>query len=109
MTKSETPGTMPKRFWAQHKTEIVLRLLRGEDIELVSREVGRTAAELTRWKEAFLAAGAEGLKKRPEKEVAEIKRLNEKVGEQTMEIKLLREKIDRMEQGRPLARRRSRK
>ncbi len=109
MTKSETPEGLPKRFWAQHKTEIVLRLPRGEDIELVSREVGKTAAELTRWKEAFLAAGAEGLKKRPEKDETEIKRLNEKVGEQTMEIGLLRAKIARMEQGRPLAFRRSRK
>ncbi len=109
MTKLETPEGLPKRFWAQHKTEIVLRLLRGEDIELVSREVGKTAAELTRWKEAFLAAGAEGLKKRPEKDETEIKRLNEKVDEQTMEIGLLREKIARMEQGRPLAFRRSRK
>ena len=109
MTKSEAPEAMPKRFWAQHKTEIVLRLLRGEDLEFVSREVGRTAAELSRWKEAFLTAGSEGLKKRPEKDEAEIKRLNEKVGEQTMEIELLREKIARMEQGRPLALRRSRK
>ncbi len=45
MAKSETPGAMPKRFLAQHKTEIVLPLLRGENIELVSHEVGRTAAE----------------------------------------------------------------
>jgi hypothetical protein len=27
----------PKRFWAQHKTEAVLRLLRGEDIDTLSR------------------------------------------------------------------------
>ena len=99
----------PKRFWAQHKTEAVLRLLRGEDIELLSRELGVTAAHLSEWKEAFLAAGAQGLKRRPAKEAAEVKRLNEKVGEQTMEIELLREKIARMEQGSPLARRRSKK
>ena len=33
----------PKRFWARHKTQAVLRLLRGEDIDLVSRELGVTA------------------------------------------------------------------
>jgi len=58
MAKSETSEAMPKRFWAQHKTE----LLRGEDIELVSREVGRTAAELFRWKESFLAVGEQTMK-----------------------------------------------
>lgn len=98
----------PKRFWAQHKTEAVLRLMRGEDIEILSRELGVTAARLTRWREAFLAAGAEGLKKRPGKE-AEVKRLNEKIGEQTMEIELLHEKIRLIEAKAPLARWRSKK
>ena len=82
----------PKCFWVQHKTEAFLRILRGEDIEILSREFGVTAARLTRWREAFLAAGAEGLKKRPGKE-AEVKRLNKNIGEQTMEIELLHEKI----------------
>ena len=99
----------PKRFWAKHKTEAVLRLLRGEDIEIVSRELRVTAATLAGWRDQFLASGAEGLKKRSPKEEAEIKRLKEKVGEQTMENELLREKIARMEQDRPLAWRRSRK
>lgn len=102
-------GKRPKRFWAQHKTEAVLRLLRGEDIETLSRELGVTAARLTRWREAFLAAGADGLKKRPAKEVAEVKRLNEKIGEQTMEIELLHEKIRLMEGKAPLAPWRSKK
>lgn len=105
----EAEQKAPKRFFPQHKTEAVLRLLRGEDIELVSRELGVTAARLTRWRDKFLASGAEGLKKRPAKEEAEVKRLREKIGEQTMENELLKEKIARMEQAAPLARRRSRK
>jgi len=28
----------PKRFWAKHKVQVVLRPLRGEDIDLVSRD-----------------------------------------------------------------------
>ena len=63
----------PKRFWAQHKTEAVLRLLRGEDIETLSRKLGVTAAKLSQWREAFLAAGAESLKKRSPAEKAEYK------------------------------------
>jgi transposase-like protein len=99
----------PKRFWAQHKTEAVLRLLRGEDIDTLSRELGVTAATLSQWRSAFLAGGAESLKKRSPAEEAEYKRLNEKIGEQTMEIELLREKIRIMEAKDPLGWRRSRK
>jgi hypothetical protein len=99
----------PKRFWAKHKTEAVLRLLRGEDIETLSRELGVTAAKLSQWRDAFLAGGADSLKKRSPAEEAEHKRLNEKIGEQTMEIELLREKIRLLEAKDPLGWRRSRK
>ncbi len=34
------------RFSARRKTDAVLRLLRGEDLELVSRELGVTGATL---------------------------------------------------------------
>jgi hypothetical protein len=98
-----------KRFWAQHKTDAVLRLLRGEDIETLSRELGVTAAKISQWRDTFLAGGAESLKKRSPAEEAEYKRLNEKIGEQTMEIELLREKIRLLEAKDPLGWRRSRK
>lgn len=42
-----------KRFWAQHKTDAVLRLLRGEDIETLSRELGVTAAKISQWRDTF--------------------------------------------------------
>jgi len=99
----------PKRFWARHKTQAVLRLLRGEDIDLVSRELGVTAATLSQWRDIFLEAGESGLKPQPIKESVEFGRLREKIGEQAMENELLREKIARLEQNRPLARGRSRK
>ena len=54
-----------RRMSAGRKREAVLRLLRGEDLELVSRELGVTAAELSGWREAFLAAGEVSLKSRP--------------------------------------------
>lgn len=47
----------PKRFRARHWTQAVLRLLRGEDTDLASRELGVTAAR----RDTFLEAGESGL------------------------------------------------
>jgi predicted RNase H-like nuclease (RuvC/YqgF family) len=103
-------GSKPVRFSAQKKTEVVLRLLRGEDIDLLSREFGVLASRLAAWREAFLEAGQESMKKRPALERdRELSRLREKLGESTMEIELLNEKIERLESGRPLGQRRSRR
>ena len=94
---------------ARRKQSAVLRLLRGEDLELVSRELGVTAATLSAWRDAFLAAGEAALKTRPaDARDVEIGRLKAKVGELTMANELLDAKIDRLEAHRPLARRRSR-
>jgi transposase len=94
---------------ARRKQSAVLRLLRGEGLELLSRELGVTAAELTAWRDAFLAAGEAALKTRPaDGRDVEIGRLKAKVGELTMANELLDAKIDRLETHRPLARRRSR-
>ena len=65
------------RFSSQCKTASVLRLLRGEDLELVSRELGVTAATLSGWRDAFLAGGQSALKSRPtddrDDEIAELR------------------------------------
>ena len=99
-----------RRMSAGRKREAVLRLLRGEDLELVTRQLGVTAAELSGWREAFLAGGEASLKSRPaDARDAEIGRLKEKVGELTMAAELLEAKIGRLETARPLARRRSRR
>jgi len=100
----------PQRFSARQKTEVVLRLLRGEPLDLVSRELGVPAARLTTWREAFFDAGQEALKKQPlDSRDRELGRLHEKLGEATMEIELLHEKIGRLETSRPLRPRRSRR
>jgi Transposase len=99
-----------RRMSAGRKREAVLRLLRGEDLEPVSREHGVTAAELSGWRDAFLAAGEASLRSRPaDARDAEIGRLEAKVGDLTMAAELLEAKIGRLEAGRPLARRRSRR
>ena len=98
-----------RRMSARRKQSAVLRLLRCEDLELVSRDLGVAAAELSAWRDAFLAAGGAALRTRPaDGRDVEIGRLKAKVGALTMATELLDAKIDRLETNRPLARRRSR-
>jgi hypothetical protein len=79
------------------------------DLELVSRQLGVMAAELSAWRDAFLAAGEAVLKTRPtDARDLEIGRLKAKAGELIMVNELLDAKIDRLETHRPLAPRRSR-
>ena len=104
------PSERRRRMSAGRKRDAVLRLLRGEDLELVSRQLGVTAAELSGWRDAFLAGGAASLKSRPaDGRDGEIGRLKAKVGELTMAHELLGAKVERLEGGRPSARRRSRR
>ena len=100
----------PERFSARQKPAVVLRLLRGEALDLLSRALGIPAARLTTWREAFLNAGQEAIKTHPlDSRDREIGRLREKLGESIMEMELLREQIGRLEPSRPLAHRRSRR
>ena len=79
-----------RRMSARRKQDAVLRLLRGEDLELLSRALAVTAAELSDWREAFLAAGEASLKSRSaDARDAEIGRLKAKVGDLTMANELL--------------------
>jgi transposase-like protein len=93
----------------QRKTAAVLRLLRGEDLETVSRDLGVTAATLTEWRDGFLAAGEASLTTRPKDgEEFESERLKARLGGMLLERELLEAKIAILEDGRPLVRRRSR-
>src|SRR5215468_7761885 len=55
---------LPERWSVQRKTELVLRLLRGEPLDVVSRESQVPAHELETWKRVFLEQGSRGLKSR---------------------------------------------
>jgi transposase-like protein len=100
-------GREPGRFSARRKTETILRVLRGEPLDGLARELGVTAATLAHWREQFLAGGQAALKSRPADERDdEIQRLRAKVGEITMNNELLLERCHRVEANLPLARRR---
>ncbi|MBW2618143.1 MAG: hypothetical protein JRC92_04650 [Deltaproteobacteria bacterium] len=63
MKGSAGKGPAPlKRGWygrapVKRKREAAVRLLRGEYLEMVSRDMGVTEATLTNWREAFMASG----------------------------------------------------
>ena len=75
------------RWTASKKAEVVMRLLRGEPIDAVSRECAVTVEALTRWREDFIAAGIAGLKGKTLAEVR-IAELEKKIGQQAMELEL---------------------
>ncbi|WP_434299350.1 transposase [Corallococcus exiguus] len=81
------------RFSAKRKKEAVLRLLKGEELDALSRELGVTAAVLSEWREKFLAGAEANLKSRePEAADDEVLRLKAMVGELMMKNELLAQK-----------------
>jgi len=97
------------RFSSQRKMEAVLRLIRGESLDALSRELGVTGATLGEWREKFCSGGQSALKSRPADERDdEIQRLRAKIGEITMANELLRDRARAAEAAHPFAPRRSR-
>ena len=107
---TDSSTTSRGRFSVKKKSEAVLRLMRGESLDIVSRDLGVTAAILSEWRDQFHAGAQAALRSRPSDERDEnLRDLLAKVGALTMDNELLQEKIDRLETHRPLAHRRSRK
>jgi transposase len=98
-----------KRWSSARKRGVVLRLLRGESVDAISREVSVTIAQLEEWRALALAGMEAGLKARErdplEAKLAEAVRC---VGELTMENEILRKERERQARA-PLAVRRSSK
>jgi hypothetical protein len=106
-TSTKTDTKDRGRFSARRKTEAVLRLLRGEDLDTLSRELGVVAATLSSWRAAFLDGGTAAMKSRPaDDRDEEIARLRAKVGQLTMDVELLGTRCQHLESGRPFASRR---
>jgi len=100
----------PRRFSSRRKVETVLRLMRGESLDGLSRKLGVTAARLSAWRDTFLAHGRSALLTRqPDAKDEEIRRLRAKIGEITMENELFREEARRLKAGLPLPPGRSRR
>ena len=102
-----TPRTGGGRWTAQRKLEVVLRLLKGESLDQLSRELQVTAARLSQWRTEVLASAETSLKCRErDARDEELARLRAKVGELTMDNEVLEMKIAHLEPGlRPRPRR----
>jgi hypothetical protein len=106
-TSTKTDTQDRGRFSARRKTQAVLRLLRGEDLDALSRELGVLAATLSGWRESFLDGGTAAMKSRPSDDRdEEIARLRSEVGQLTMDVELLGTKCQHLESGRPFVSRR---
>jgi hypothetical protein len=93
-----TEVELPERWSVQRKSELVLRLLRGEALDAVSRESQVPAHELESWKRIFLEQGTRGLKTRSDPEVRELTLARAKIGELMMRLELAEHLIEKREQ-----------
>jgi transposase len=97
----------PNQRWsAARKREVVLRLMRGEAAELLSRELGLPLFKLEQWRQKAEGALEGALKERDTDPAdSQLAAAMQRIGELSMEVELLRAKMERPG---PLARRRSR-
>lgn len=92
-TESESFRTKP-RWSANKKADAVMRLLRGEPLDVLSRELRIEAHVVSKWRDEFLEGGKDRLKgHRDDDDEAgerERKALLGKIGELTMDNDILR-------------------
>ena len=80
---------LPERWSVQQKTDVVLRLLRGEDLGELSREIQVPAHEIEEWRRVFIESGSAGLKRRGgDPAERELVRTRAKLGETMMKLEL---------------------
>lgn len=85
----ESAKALPERWSAKAKSEVVLRLFRGESVDEVSREIQVPVHEIATWRKEFLEAGMVGLRKRGgDPDERALRHTQAKVGELTMKLEL---------------------
>ena len=103
----EPEASREVRWSARRKEQVVLRLLRGESLDLLARETGQPVGRIASWREEFLAAGREGLKSRPlPAEERALQDAQRKIGELSMQVDILEALLEK--KGHPQWPRRSR-
>jgi transposase len=85
-----------KRWTATRKMEVVLRHMRGEPLDSLSREVGIAASQIEEWYQAAVKGIEDSLKSRNNNPLlAELDLAKKRIGELSMENELLRERSRR--------------
>lgn len=93
---TETERAEPKRWTATRKMEVVLRHLRGEPLDSLSREIGIPASQIEEWHQAAVKGIEGSLKSRSNEPLqAELDLAKRRIGELCMENELLRERSRR--------------
>lgn len=104
-------GLWPGQRWsAGRKREVVLRVLRGESLDALSRELGVEIYRLEEWRDKALSAIDAGLKNRQDDPLSrELDAAKRHIGELSMANELLRARSRAAEAKLPLVTRRSRR
>ena len=101
----DSESLLPERWSAKAKSEVVLRLFRGESVDEVSREIQVPVHEIETWRKDFLDAGMMGLKRRGgDPEERALQQTQAKVGELTMRLELAEMLLEKRGYGDELAR-----
>jgi hypothetical protein len=80
-----------KNYWtSKRKVEVVLQLLRGEEIEFLSRKYEVTVSDISQWRDAFLFNGENGFKRSPES--SKLHKAERLIGQLQMELELTKKK-----------------
>jgi hypothetical protein len=97
----------PKQYWStRRKREVVLRILHGEPLDVLSRELGVEVYRLEKWRDKAFRGIDEALRDREGDPLqSELDTAMRRIGELSMENELLRKEC---ELRRPLTKRRSR-
>ena len=100
-----TGGLAPGQRWsAARKREVVLRMLRGESVEALSRELRVEIYRLEKWRDKGLSGIDAALKERETDPVqAKLSAAMRRIGELTMQNELLWQRVKKPD---PLAKRR---
>ena len=95
-TNADKNPTEFKRWTATRKMEVVLRHLRGEPLDSLSREIGIPASQIEEWHQATVRGIEDSLKNRNHEPLqAELDLAKKRIGELSMENELLRERSRR--------------
>ena len=82
------------RWSANRKMDAVMRLLRGEPLDGVSREVGVEAHRLAAWRDDFVSGGKDAMKARASagsgEESRRLREAERRIGQLSMENDILR-------------------
>lgn len=85
-----------KRWTATRKMEVVLRCMRGESLDSLSREIGVAASQIEEWHQTAIRGIEDSLKSRSGDPLqAELDLAKKRIGDLSMENELLKERSRR--------------